>query len=228
MEVPDNGVLPRQGKVCRLGIDTSGFTDFGSSAFRNLGEIFFSLMFQSFQPSDLLTWLPPDVAIEEKPRGLNISVPVTQWHHRSIASFWTSPDLKVVEYARAAVAKSHFLSVFKAMRKRSKYQYLKRAPDPSRGEPVTFEVSCVKCGWIKVDHAPQFFRRTSQYEAREWGCMNPDACVKELAGKSDERCGFKSPRRIFIPLPELIMEYLGYSSFNKRMNAAQKDEWVAF
>ena len=188
VDVPANGIPSRTGKVYRLGSDESGFTDdFDKQAFYNMGEIFFGLIFQTFQPPDLCSWLPEDVPIRfpDRPRGLNVSVPVADWHNgtRSISSLWASKDPVVRAYAAAKVTRNLVIANVRNQEQQFKGLAVSRRKvgtlftssvlrdaDPTKGEPTSVHIKCRKCGSTREDNASVFVDASREYVARYHSC----------------------------------------------------------
>ncbi|TPX07007.1 uncharacterized protein E0L32_011075 [Thyridium curvatum] len=94
----------RKGKIMKLGLDESGFEGDDARLFLNLGEMWFSLIFQSLQKHDLKDWLPEGCAKPDQSRGLNVALPLHQGYssssYRGFGKLFRSEDPAVLAYAR--------------------------------------------------------------------------------------------------------------------------------
>jgi hypothetical protein len=215
--VPEDGTLPRKAKFISLGCDSGAYPDDDkdSQNFRNLGEMFFALLFQALQPSALRRWLPDDVHIQANHRGLNVAVPVINcYSQRAISSIWSNPDPVARAYAMkkamAALIKGnevqkaeHYHSQTKARRvlpSATNFQTgIYRNADPTKGDPVVVRVKCETCNTERDDPSPAFVNLTGAYVAR------PQTCHSCELNEYDLKKGRKTGERVLIPVDPAIL-----------------------
>jgi hypothetical protein len=223
---------PLRSKFFVLAQDESGFPPGRDrQLWLNMGEIFFSLVFQSFQPQELKFWLPEDVAIRTPSRGLNVSVPITDWHKdvAAVSSLWSSHDPAIRAYAAARVTKN--LEKAQVTLRKEKHKPLTialrnnpkakrhadgtlRGPDPTKGEPTLVATKCKKCGFLSEDNAPVFVAATGAYLAR----LQP--CEKCPISESQAQRGYKRAIVVFLPVSANLL-FINEEAFRSQLKRAK-------
>lgn len=204
--------LPRKCKFITLGTDQSGLQDEKDAGnFRNIVEMYLSLMFRSLQPKDLKTWLPENCVVASPAAGANIQLPILQGHSSESGNFaiggaMASNNPSVASYAQSALGgdlsaehkqrRDHIVmeKTTTGSREKGKNQGHFRGPDLALGDAVEVEVACIECGHTKKDTQPQYLRETGQYLARL------TACPKCTPTEAQKKRGMKNPAKQFNPV----------------------------
>lgn len=94
-----------EAKVYCLGLDKCGFADVDARLFRNIGEMFFALMFESLQRHHLDAWLSRSREVRGG-HGLNVALPLSQATSAGcwIGKLLNSEDPELKAWARAQYA----------------------------------------------------------------------------------------------------------------------------